>query len=106
MPGPLLTVGSTIMCAHSGLANTSAPNPRVRASGQPIVTMGAPYTITGCVFILAGAPSPCLAANWVMGAVRVKAGGLPVLLMDSQAICVPNSTPLVVTLTQPRVIGT
>jgi hypothetical protein len=105
MPGPLLTVGSTIMCAHGGLAQATAPNPRVLASGQPVVTMGAPYTVAGCVFNLGGAPSPCLTANWVMGAVRVKAGGMPVLLMDSQAICFPNSTPLVVTLTQPRVIG-
>jgi hypothetical protein len=40
-----------------------------------------------------------------MGAVRVKAMGMPVLLMDSQAICAPNGTPVVVTFTQPRVIG-
>jgi hypothetical protein len=31
--------------------------------------------------------------------------GLPVLLMDSQAICAPTGTPLIITVTQTRVSG-
>jgi hypothetical protein len=37
---------------------------------------------------------------------RVLAGGMPVLLQDSQAICTPTGTPLNIILTQMRVKGT
>jgi hypothetical protein len=36
---------------------------------------------------------------------RVRAGGVPVLLQDSQAICVPNATPVNIVVTQMRVRG-
>ncbi len=106
MPGPLLTVGSVILCAHGGTAQATAPSPRVLAGGQPIVTMAAPHAIAGCVFNVSGAPMPCVTAAWVMGAVRVTSMGMPVLLMDSQAVCAPNGTPVMVVFSQPRVIGT
>ena len=106
MPGPLLSVGSMIQCVHGAPAQATLPNPRVLLSGQPAVTMAAPHVIAGCAFNISGAPSPCVTANWVVGAVRVLAGGTPVLLMDSVAICVPNATPVLVTMTQPRVTGT
>jgi hypothetical protein len=106
MPGPLLTIGSVITCAHGGLAQATAPNPRVLLSGQPVVTLAAPHAIAGCVFNIAGAPSPCVTANWVVGAVRVLATGMPVLVMTSQAVCVPNGTPVIISVTQPRVMGT
>jgi hypothetical protein len=106
MPGPLLNVGSVILCAHGAPAQATAPNPRVMLSGQPAVTLAAPHAIAGCPFNISGAPSPCVTAQWVMGAVRVIAGGQPVLLMDSQAICAPNGTPVLIVFTQPRVIGT
>lgn len=105
MPGPLLNVSSTILCLHGAPAMPTVPVPRVLLSGQPVVTIAAPHTVTGCPFNVSGAPSPCITANWVVGAVRVFAMGRPVLLMDSQAICVPNGTPVFITFTQPRVIG-
>jgi len=40
-----------------------------------------------------------------VGALRVLAGGQPVLLQDSQAVCVPTGTPLTVAMTQVRVRG-
>ncbi len=105
MPGPLLHVGATVMCAHGGQAQPTVPNPRVLVSGQPIVTQPAPHAVAGCPFNVLGAPVPCVTAQWVTGATRVMSNGAPVLLLDSQAICVPNGTPLVVTVTQTRVIG-
>jgi uncharacterized Zn-binding protein involved in type VI secretion len=105
MPGPLLHVGATVLCAHAGQAQPTAPNPRVLVSGQPIVTMTAPYVIAGCPFNVSGAPSPCVTAQWVTGATRVTSNGAPVLLFDSQAICAPNGTPLMITVTQTRVVG-
>jgi hypothetical protein len=74
-------------------------------SGQPIVTQPVPYIIAGCPFNVSGAPVPCVTAQWITGAIRILAAGMPVLLMDSQAICMPNGTPLIIAATQTRVIG-
>lgn len=106
MPGPLLHVGATVQCVHGGQAQPTAPNPRVLVSGQPIVTQPAPYIITGCPFNVSGAPVPCVTGQWMTAATRILSNGLPVLLMDSQATCIPNGTPLLITATQTRVIGT
>ena len=103
MPGFILHVGASVLCAHGGQAQPTVPNPRVQVSGQQITTMPAPYTVTGCPFNISGAPSPCVTANWMTSATRVTSNGQPVLLLDSQAICTPNGTPLLVTVTQTRV---
>ncbi len=105
MPGFLLHVGATVLCAHAGQAQATSPNPRVKVGGQPVVTQAAPYTVAGCPFNVSGAPSPCVTASWVTAALRVKAGGLPVLLQDSQAVCAPNGTPLNIVMTQVLVKG-
>lgn len=107
MPGFLLHQSATIMCMHGGQAQATAPNPRVKVGGQPVVTQAAPHSVAGCPFTTpAGAPLPCVTAQWVTGATRVLAGGLPVLLQDSQAVCVPNGTGVTVVVTQVRVKGT
>ncbi len=107
MPGYLLHVGATVLCAHGGQAQPTVPNPRVRVGGQPIVTQPMPYVVAGCPFPAPPAGNgPCLTAQWVVGAVRVKAMGAPVLLQDSQAVCAPTGTPLTIVVTQPRVRGT
>jgi len=106
MPGFLLHVGATVLCAHGGQAQPTVPNPRVKVMGQPIVMQPGPYVIAGCPFPPPPvANGPCLTAQWVMGALRVKSNGLPVLLQDSQAVCVPTGTPLTVAATQVRVKG-
>jgi hypothetical protein len=105
MAGFLLHSGATVLCAHAGQAQPTSPNPRVKVMGQPVVTQAAPYTVAGCPFNVSGAPVPCVTAQWVTAAMRVRAGGLPVLLQDSQAICAPNGTPLNIVMTQVRVKG-
>ena len=105
MPGFLLHAGATVLCAHGGQAQATAPNPRVLVSGMPIVTTAAPHVVAGCPFVAGAVPSPCVTAQWMMGASRVLAAGQPVLLLDSQAVCVPNGTPLTVVQTQTRVTG-
>jgi hypothetical protein len=107
MPGFLLHQGATVLCAHAGQAQPSAPNPRVKVSGQMIVTLPTLYTIAGCT--LPPPPNgngPCVTAQFMAGAVRVMAGGQPVLLQDSQAMCTPTGTPLTIAVTQVRVKGT
>jgi uncharacterized Zn-binding protein involved in type VI secretion len=106
MSGFLLTVGSTVLCAHGGQAKATVPNSRVQVMGQPITTLGPPYAVAGC----ANPPppaniGPCILGNWIMGATRVKAMGMPVLLQSSQAICVPTGTPLSVVFANIRVKG-
>ena len=106
MPGKLLHLGATVLCMHAGQAQPTAPNPRVKVGGQPVVTQSAPYTVAGCPFTVPPAvPSPCVTAQWVTGALRVRAGGVPVLLQDSQAVCAPNGTGVNVLVTQVRVKG-
>lgn len=105
MPGYVLHVGATIQCSHGGQAQATAPNPRVKVGGQMVVTQSAPHTVAGCPFNVSGSPVPCVTAQWVTAALRVKAGNMPVLLQDSQAICAPNGTPLLTVVTQTRVRG-
>jgi hypothetical protein len=103
MPGFLVHVGATVLCAHGGQAQPTAPNPRVLVSGQPTVTIAAPYAVAGCPFNVSGAPSPCVTAQWVVGSTRVLSNGQPLVVQSSQAVCAPNGTPLVIVVTQPRV---
>lgn len=105
MPGYLLDVSSTLLCAHGGQAKPTAPNPRVKVSGQPTVTQTTTYAVAGCG--LTGTPNPpCATAQWVAAALRVKSSGQPLLLQDSRSLCVPTGTPLNVLVTQLRVKGT
>lgn len=99
-------VGATVLCAHAGQAQPTSPNTRVLVSGQPTVLMPMPYTIAGCPFTTpAGNPLPCVTAQWTTAATRITSNGMPLLLLDSQAVCVPNGTPLLITVTQARVTG-
>ena len=93
------------MCTHGGQALPSVPNPRVLVSGQPSVTMTAPYLIAGCPFNVSGSPVPCVTGQWVLAAKRVFSAGQPLVLMDSQSICAPNGTPMIPSAAQTRVLG-
>lgn len=105
MPGPILHLGATVLCMHAGQAQPLAPNPRVMVSGQPVVTQTTPYAVAGCA--LTGTPNPpCATAQWVSGALRVLAGGVPVVVQSSQAVCVPTGTGLLPVVVQPRVSAT
>ncbi|MFD1875727.1 hypothetical protein [Hymenobacter bucti] len=106
MPGFLLHAGASVQCVHGGQAQPSAPNPRVLVAGQPIVTQPTPHLVAGCPFNVAGAPVPCVTAQWVSASTRILSNGMPVLLLDSQAICAPNGTPLLILSTQTKVLGT
>jgi hypothetical protein len=106
MPGPLLHFGAVVLCSHAGQAQPTVTVPRVLVNGQPVVTISAPYTVAGCTFPPPPAANgPCVTAMFVMSATRVLALGQPVLLQDSQAVCVPTGTPLLPTVVQTRVIG-
>jgi hypothetical protein len=106
MPGFLVHLGATVLCAHGGQAQPTLVNPRVQVSGQPTVTMNAPYAIAGCAQPPPAAGNgPCATAQFTTAATRITSNGQPLLLQDSQATCVPTATPLVVTAAQTRVTG-
>lgn len=104
MPGPILHLGATVLCAHAGQATPSAPFPRVLVSGQPVTTLAAPYLVAGCPFPPVSG-GPCVTAQWVVGATRVLAGGVPVVVQSGTAVCVPTGTPLLPVVVQPRVVA-
>ena len=103
MPGFLVHLGAQVQCVHLGQATPTVVNPRVTVSGQPTVTLASPYVVAGCPFNVSGAPVPCVTAQWVTSATRVTSNGQPLILLDSQAVCAPNGTPLLILVTQTRV---
>jgi hypothetical protein len=105
MPGPILHIGATVLCAHGGQAVPTAPVPRVTVSGQPVATIAAPYTVAGCAFPPASG-GPCVTGQWVVGATRVLAMGQPVAIQTGVAVCAPTGTPLMPVVVQPRAIAT
>ena len=107
MPGFMVHVGASVTCAHGGLAQPTAPNPRVTVMGQPTVTIAAPYVVAGCAFPPPPAANgPCVTAQWLVGTTRVTSNGQPLVVLSSQAICAPTGTPLLIVATQTRVSAT
>lgn len=105
MPAPILHLGATVMCTHAGQATPTNPFPRVLVSGQPVVNLSTQYVVAACGLTGSGAP-PCLTGQWVMGAVRVMAGGVPVATMAGASITTPTGSPMVPVVSQVRVLAT
>lgn len=104
MPGFVLHAGATVLCSHAGQAQPTSFSPRVTVSGQPIVTQSTIHAIAGCTLPPPpNANGPCVTAQWVTASTRVKSMGVPVLLFDSQAICAPTGTPVIIASSQGRV---
>jgi len=114
MANPLLHVGATAICPHSGQVSISTPNTRVVVGGQAVATMADNDTVAGCPFQIptpgGPKPQPCVRIQWLVPAVRVRIGGQPALLQTSSGLClsaeqIPQGPPNV-TVTQVRVRGT
>ena len=104
MPGFVVHVGATVLCAHAGQAQPTTPFPRVTVMGQPVTTIAAPYVVAGCAMpVPPGGNGPCVTAQWITGSTRVLAGGQPLVVQSSQSVCAPTATPLMVVATQTRV---
>jgi len=103
----VLHQGATVLCLHAGQAQPTVTDLHVKVSSQAVVTQSSTHTITGCT--LPSPPNgngPCVTAQWMTAATRVKASGLPVLLQTSQAACVPTGTGVNILRTQTRVKAT
>src|SRR5947209_438946 len=102
MPAPVLHVGAVVTCSHAGPAQPLVPFPRVLLSWQPLVTIAFPYAVTGCALSASGTP-PCVTGQWLAGAARVTAGGVPVATMTGTSTCIPTGTPMLPMSAQLRV---
>jgi hypothetical protein len=104
MPGPVVTMSSTVMCAHAGTATATVPAARVILSGTPAVTIASPYVVAGCA--LTGTPTPpCVTGQWLVGAVRVTTTGQPLALQSGSSLTTPTGSPMLPVAVQPRVIA-
>lgn len=103
--GMLVQQGATVLCAHGGQAQPTAPAPRVTLSGQAAIALPPPWTIAGCAFPPQSG-GPCATATWVSGTVRVTSQGQPLVMQGGSAVCAPTGTPLTVAVTQVRVSAT
>jgi uncharacterized Zn-binding protein involved in type VI secretion len=105
MPAPILHLGASVLCTHAGQATPLAPFARVTLSGQPAVTLSSPYAVAGCA--LTGTPTPpCVTGQWITGATRVLAGGVPVATLAGSSTCIPTGTPMLPISAQTRVLAT
>jgi len=110
MPGFLMHVGASAICAHGGQVSTISTNDRVLVGGQPVATFGDTYLLAGCAFTVGLNPQPCVKVQWLVPAARVLVGGQPAMLQTSTGLCqsaeqIPQGPPSVVA-TQVRARGT
>ncbi|MGI6853759.1 hypothetical protein [Mesorhizobium sp. 1B3] len=105
MPAPVLHLGATVLCSHAGQATPLSPFPRVLLSGQPAITIASPYAVAGCSLSTTSTP-PCVTGQWLAGAVRVLAGGVPVATMLGSSTCIPTGAPMMPVAAQARVLAT
>jgi hypothetical protein len=107
MPGFVLHQGATVTCLHGGQAMPTKPDLRVSVSGMKVTVQPVPYTVAGCTLPPPTAGNgPCVTAQWMTGALRVKASGQPLLVRSSQAVCAPTGTGVIIAATQIRVRAT
>ncbi|HLF26610.1 MAG TPA: hypothetical protein VJG32_09750 [Anaerolineae bacterium] len=110
MTSPLLHVGATLICAHSGQVSIVSTNARVFVGGQPAATLGDTFLIGGCPFTVPGPkPQPCVKVQWLAPAARVFVNGQPAIVQASAGLCqsagqIPQGAPLSVAA-QVRVRG-
>ncbi len=115
MPGLLMHVNAACQCTHFAPALIAPTQPRVLVSGQPVATMTALITVTGCLFTTpVPKPQPCVTIKWLMPSARVLVMGQPAMLLPAPGsgpgLClsveqIPQGPPMV-TAVQPRVIAT
>lgn len=109
MPGFLLHENAVVTCAHGGIADPTVVSPLVTIMEEAIVLAPTPYEVAGCVMPPPPAGNgPCVTAMFVppTASTLITSTGIPVLLVSSQALCVPTGTPLIIGATQTLVTGT
>jgi hypothetical protein len=87
MPGPILTIASTIMCMHGGSVMLTTANSKLMIDGVPALVESDMHVVAGCPFTIGPKYSPCIRVEWTGGA-QATAGGAKVLVMSSIGKCI------------------
>lgn len=108
MGAPVLHQGAMVQCPHGIPAQPVPSQVRATTNGQPLLTQADLFTVGGCPFQLPGpTPSPCVQVRWLTASVRVRVGGVPVLLQSGQSLCLAATQapqgPAIVSAVSPRV---
>jgi hypothetical protein len=98
----LIQMGATVMCAHGGQAVAVTPNPRVLLAGQPSLLISGQWVVAGCPLVPPPLP-PCVTGQWLVGTMRVLSNGQPLVAQSGSGITLPNGTPMIPVVMQPRV---
>ena len=103
MASPILHVGAIVQCPHQVPAQMIAASPRVKVGGQPVLVVNDTFIIAGCPFTVGPKYQGCVKIQWLVTALRVKAGGQSVVLQNSIGLCqsgdqIPNGPPSVTTV--------
>jgi uncharacterized Zn-binding protein involved in type VI secretion len=103
MPGFIVDQTATITCIHQGTCKALVVSPRVKLGGSPALLKTSEFVVAGCTLPPPpGANGPDVTGSWILGAVRVKSDGVPLLLADAQAICKPSGLGAIIQQTQVR----
>src|SRR5262245_49396489 len=104
MPGYVVDQAATITCLHQGTCTPLSASPRVRVGGSPALLKTSSLAVAGCTLPPPPpANGPDVSGNWLTAAVRVRSGGVPLLLADAQAVCAPSGFGVLIQTTQVRV---
>lgn len=102
----ILTTASVLTCPHGGQVSLSTSNSQLTIEGSPALVLSDRHSVSGCPFTLPNAkPQPCVSVQWLVGASRSQAGGVPLLLQSSVGLClsaeqIPQGPPTVVQVQQ------
>ena len=83
----LLNTSSQLQCPHGGQVQITSTNSKVKGGGAFLVRASDTFTISGCPFMVANAPHPCVTLQWLTMGMKAKADGDFVLTKDSTALC-------------------
>lgn len=101
---PILTIASTVMCPHGGMAQLATTNTEAIIEGAPALLLTDMHPIVGCPFTPV-VYSPCVVIRWITAATQTSVHNVPVLLQTSVGLClnaaqVPQGTAIVVQVQQ------
>jgi len=99
MGTPVVTIASTLLCAHGGTARALPGTARVYANGVALLCVGDPVVVTSCPATQA---QPRCTAIQLAGAARVRIQGRAVAV-GFGARCEPNGLPAGVVAASERV---
>lgn len=82
MGSPVVTSTTTVVCGHGGSATHVPAQPRVLVGGSPVGVSSDQHVVAGCALSASSGPF-CTVLTWTVPAVRVTAGGMPLLVQTS-----------------------